>query len=178
MTATWTSPKTWSVGELLTADFLNTHLRDNSEWLYARRIDILHYQDLKTSGTNGATITTGAWRTRELNTEALDTGNFGSLASNQVLLNSGIYLAFFVAPIGSNYNNKARLRNITDSANLVEGTFAGGLVPSIGFGRFTLTAQKTIELQHWIATTGIAGAAMSTGDSELYADLLFVRIGD
>jgi hypothetical protein len=181
MTATWTAPKTWSIGELVTAALLNTHMRDNLEWLYARRMDILHYQDQKASGTNGATITSGAWRTRELNTEVVDTGGFGSVASNQVTLASGIYLAFFVLQIG-NGGNRGRLRNVTDSTNLVDGTTmgptAGNAGPSIGLGRFSLAATKTLELQQWSGTTVQAGLAISTGDVEVYADLLLARIGD
>lgn len=34
MTAVWTPPRTWNVGELVTAGLLNTHLRDNLEFLY------------------------------------------------------------------------------------------------------------------------------------------------
>jgi hypothetical protein len=33
MTAIWTPPRTWTVGELVTAGLLNTHLRDNFEFL-------------------------------------------------------------------------------------------------------------------------------------------------
>lgn len=33
MTAAWTAPRTWVVGELVTAALLNTHLRDNLDWL-------------------------------------------------------------------------------------------------------------------------------------------------
>lgn len=33
MTASWTQPRTWSVGELTTAAFMNQHLRDNLDWL-------------------------------------------------------------------------------------------------------------------------------------------------
>lgn len=32
----WTSPRTWSVGEVLTAALLNTHLRDNLNFLKSR----------------------------------------------------------------------------------------------------------------------------------------------
>lgn len=35
MTATWSVPRTWVVGELVTASLLNTHLRDNLEFLKA-----------------------------------------------------------------------------------------------------------------------------------------------
>lgn len=33
MTATWTQPRTWAVGELTTAAIMNQHLRDNFDWL-------------------------------------------------------------------------------------------------------------------------------------------------
>jgi hypothetical protein len=33
MTATWTQPRTWSVGELTTAALMNTHMRDNFDAL-------------------------------------------------------------------------------------------------------------------------------------------------
>ncbi len=33
MTATWTQPRTWSVGELTTAALMNQHLRDELDWL-------------------------------------------------------------------------------------------------------------------------------------------------
>ncbi|MCA0456134.1 MAG: hypothetical protein LCI00_19305 [Chloroflexi bacterium] len=33
MTAIWTTPKSWATSELLTAALLNTHLRDNLDWL-------------------------------------------------------------------------------------------------------------------------------------------------
>lgn len=33
MPANWSAPRTWSVGELVTAALLNTHLRDNLEFL-------------------------------------------------------------------------------------------------------------------------------------------------
>lgn len=36
MTATWTTPRTWATGEIVTAALLNAHLRDNLEWLKGR----------------------------------------------------------------------------------------------------------------------------------------------
>jgi hypothetical protein len=33
MTATWSSPRSWSVGELVSASLLNQHLRDNLDYL-------------------------------------------------------------------------------------------------------------------------------------------------
>jgi hypothetical protein len=36
MPAIWTLPKTWAVGEIVTAEALNTHLRDNLDYLKLR----------------------------------------------------------------------------------------------------------------------------------------------
>lgn len=36
MTALWTTPKIWSVGEVVTADTMNTHVRDNLDFLKLR----------------------------------------------------------------------------------------------------------------------------------------------
>ena len=36
MTATWTTPRTWATGEVVTAALLNAHLSDNLDYLKAR----------------------------------------------------------------------------------------------------------------------------------------------
>lgn len=38
MTAIWTPPRSWRHGELVTKELLNTHLRDNLDWLKDRPI--------------------------------------------------------------------------------------------------------------------------------------------
>lgn len=42
----WTTPKTWAVDELVTAPLMNTHLRDNLGYLFARPV----VQSVQTSG--------------------------------------------------------------------------------------------------------------------------------
>lgn len=41
MTAIWTSCRTWTTGELVSAALMNTHVRDNLEYLYARSADLI-----------------------------------------------------------------------------------------------------------------------------------------
>lgn len=182
MPATYTAPRTWVVGELVTAAYLNTHLRDMMEYFYSKRLDILHYQDQKTSGTAADNITQATWATRVLNTEVVDTGNFGTLASNQVSLLAGNYLAFFTGNINANVTHQMRLRNVTDSETLATSKSNGASLGAntIGMGRFTISATKTIELQHWHNNGGATagGAPVSTGTNEVYADLLLIRLGD
>src|SRR5690606_33302274 len=50
----WTTPKTWAVDELVTAPVMNTHLRDNLGYLFARPATQL----VQTSGSNHAVLST------------------------------------------------------------------------------------------------------------------------
>ena len=64
MTATWTVPKTWAVGELVTASNLNTHLRNNMEYLRVASAD--NYRgnesaDITTSSTTFIDIDSGKY---------------------------------------------------------------------------------------------------------------------
>jgi hypothetical protein len=60
MTAIWTPPRTWNVGELVTAGLLNTHLRDNLEFLKAQ-IDLpLNFASAASAALYTTTSTTFA----------------------------------------------------------------------------------------------------------------------
>lgn len=137
--------------------------------------------DEKASGTNGGTFTAGAWRTRDLNTEVADTGNHASVASNQITLAAGTYRVRAAAHAYSVQANRIRLRDVTNGVTLatglntkavvVTGIDAGGTI-SVLSGRFKLTAQAVIELQHYCVTTKTTsgfGLPLSSGDVERYA---------
>lgn len=120
---------------------------------------IIVLQDQKTSGTDGGTFTSGAWRTRDLNTEVVDVGGHCSLSSNQFTLDAGTYeIIAFVPGVQCN-SHQARLRNITDSTTTISGTSSFSLATyngetySIITGRFTIAASKAFEIQHICATT-------------------------
>lgn len=125
-----------------------------------RRAEYICLRDEKTSGTNGGTFTSGAWRTRDLNTEAQDTGGNCSLASNQFTLDAGTYRIKAYAPSYQVGSHQTKLRNVTDAADVIlgsterNGTGQATTTLSHVDGRFTITAQKTFELQHQCATTG------------------------
>ena len=51
----WTTPKTWADDELVTANVMNTHIRDNLNVLYERPLDWLNYlpgSDYTTTSTS------------------------------------------------------------------------------------------------------------------------------
>ncbi len=120
----------------------------------------LHYREQQTQNTNGGTFTSGAWRTRVLNTEVTDTDNLGSLSSNQITLAAGTYRVSAIAPAFACDRHQLRLYNVTDSTVLVlgqsENTSSSGTTHTGTahlHGVFTVGASKAIELQHQCQTT-------------------------
>jgi hypothetical protein len=137
-------------------------------------------QETQASGTDGGTFTSGAWRTRGLNTVQHNSIAGASLASNRVTLPAGTYRVRGGAFAFRVNSNAARLYSITASATLLIGSsnYAyssdNGYVESAVVGIFTLGATTVIELQHDCETTfsdrGF-GDAGDTGERELYAHL-------
>lgn len=58
MTAIWTPPRTWTTGEIVTAALLNTHLRDNLEYLKLREDTALNQFSVYSNGSFSTTSTT------------------------------------------------------------------------------------------------------------------------
>lgn len=154
--------------------------------------NLLHVRDQRTSGTNGQTITTGSYQKRELQTSVTNEITSASLASHQITLPAGTYFAEIKCTVGSgsatNINSKIRLYNTTTSATLLSGTGTRFGTVSTGFqvdllhvinGRFTLAGASVLELQDYVnATSGsvLGGVAYTTGDVEVYADVLIWKV--
>lgn len=115
--------------------------------------------DEKSQNTGGGTFTSGAWQTRDLNTEKSDAGGHASVASNQVTLAAGTYVVKVSAPAFHVDRHQLRLRNITDGATTLTGSSAyaraADLAETHSFiaGRFTIAATKVFEVQHRCQTT-------------------------
>jgi len=142
--------------------------------------DLLHVEDQKSSGSAGGTFTSGAWQTRTLNTVVTNLISGASLSSNQVTLPAGRYYFEAHAPAFQVNVHKTQLYNISDTVSIKIGTTedssAADAVTTRSFvsGEFTLTASKTIELQHRCTNTVSSngfGAALSTSGVEVYAAL-------
>ena len=120
---------------------------------------LLHVRDEKASGTPGGTFTTGAWRTRTLNTIKTNEITGASLSSNQITLATGTYYINAMAPGFNLGRHQTALYNITDSSFEIIGSSEYGtastnaVTRSFLNSRFTISAQKTFELQHRCETT-------------------------
>ena len=82
---------------------------------------ILIVVDEKPSATSGGTFTSGAWRTRDLNTVRYNTITGASLASNQITLPAGTYKIRVEAPAAETNLHKCILYDITNSTPAIIG---------------------------------------------------------
>ncbi len=119
--------------------------------------DYVHLYDKKGSGVDGGTSILGAWRTRDLTDEVSDDGNLCTLAANQFTLKAGTYRIFASAPALECNEHQSRLYNVTDAAMEILGMSCwndGGILKastiSVIQGRFTITTQKTFEIQYQV----------------------------
>ena len=122
-------------------------------------ISVARVTDSKTSGTNGGTFTSGAWRTRDLNTIEDDPDSIVTLSSNQFTLGAGTYLIQWSAPVYRVNSHKTQLYDVTGATDLGKGSSEysnnGDSVQTISVGSdvVTLTANNTFEIQHQCQTT-------------------------
>jgi hypothetical protein len=150
--------------------------------------------DEKGVGTGGGTFTSGAWRTRDLNTERYNGITGASLAANRITLPAGTYRVWANAPAGIRAWSsgettywKARLYNITADEEIPYCASESGYryakdddrynVRTIIVGVFTLTVESVIELQHYTTRDQDFGRAASIDSKvEVYAQIELHKI--
>ena len=146
---------------------------------------LLHIQDQKASGTGGGSFANSSWQTRVLNTVLTNEITGASLSSDTITLPAGTYFCEGWATAYYCNLNKAKLRKTNGTATdiLIGSSEVAGA--SIGFtskshisGRFELTEESTIILQHYCNTEGGSyGLATSiTGVVEVYSDIKIWQI--
>ena len=105
--------------------------------------------DEKAISAVGGANASGAFRTRELNTELADPDGIVSILSDQFTLQAGTYLIESRSSLNANANAAhARIRNITDGVTEIVGTLvsqADGGIDLVGI--MTIAAAKVFELQ-------------------------------
>lgn len=146
---------------------------------------ILWVREEQASGTAGGTFTSGAWRTRTLNTVKQNGISGASLASNQITLPAGTYTIEAILPTLNTNSSQGRLQNITDTSTSiigqsgVTGTTAGGFVFVRGIFTVPSSTTKAFEIQHQCTTTRATdgfGFPSSLG-TEVYTEVVIKKIG-
>ena len=144
---------------------------------------VLYAHDEKPAGSQGGSFTTGAWRTRDLNTVQTNTIPGASLSNNQITLPAGTYDIFAVLPAYAVNTHIGKLFSVTDNADLVMGSgeysagAGGAQTSSIVMGRFTLVTESVLELQHRCETSNTFGrAAGNLGTPVTYTKVQIRRV--
>jgi len=144
---------------------------------------LLHVRDEKASANGGSCI--AGTQVRTLNTIITNEITGASLSSNRITLPAGTYYIDAQAPAFFCGRHRIFLYNYTDSSNIIIGlhTYStantgGDVNHSFLYGRFTLTAQKEIELQHSTqvvkASNGL-GLNPTDGLTGIFANVLIWR---
>ena len=137
---------------------LSTNMQNIGNYPY------LEYAWVTAPNAAGQTITANTITTLTIDTEVADTGNFGSITSNQITLSAGTYQfeanthASAATNIGG--NGTLALYNITDNSYVSRGSSQSGGSDNndnpILKGQFTVTTQKTFDLRYYNANAGAA----------------------
>ena len=143
------------------------------------------FQDVKSSG-GGGTFTSGAFRTRDLQTSQFNGITGCSLASNQITLAAGTYIVNAMAPAGYVDQHQTRFYNITDSSVAVIGGNAYNGITSSSVdtysalqGGFTIAGSKVFELQHQCTTTKNGtgfGTNNGFGNGEVFSIVTIAKV--
>ena len=114
--------------------------------------------DQKAYNATGGTLTAGAWRTRDLNTEISDADGIVSISTNQFTLGAGTYTINWQTVTQTTDRGTTRLYNITDTSVEQYGItqFAtGGYTQATILGKdvVTISGAKAFEIQHYTSAT-------------------------
>lgn len=149
----------------------------------ARPLSIAVIEDQQAQNTAGGQFSSGAWRTRVLNTEVADVDGIVSLSSNQITLAAGTYHIIANAPANRCGRHQTRWQNVTDGTTAVLGTSEVTVSTttdqnrSFTEGSFTIAGTKTFEFQHQCETTritdGLGIAANFT--TEVFARVIIMK---
>lgn len=138
------------------------------------------------SGTQSGTFTSGAFRTRAVNTIAVDETGEVTLISDQFTLPAGTYRIQAKAEFFGAAATILRLQNITDVATTLAGLNDHCTVAANSDGhachldgQFTIAATKTFELQQRCGltqTTNGFGVSHSFGINEVFVSIELIKI--
>ncbi|MBX3575961.1 MAG: DUF2793 domain-containing protein [Rhizobiaceae bacterium] len=145
---------------------------------------IAHARDVKTSGTDGGTFTSGARRTRDLNTLTQVVANVVSLSSNQLTIAAGSYAFRWSCPAYRVGGHRSFLRDVTNGADLGVGSSETSAATdatqtrSLGFATATLAGATVVRLEHRSQQTlSTSGFGLSSGIAdEVYSTVEVWRI--
>ena len=147
-----------------------------------------HIQDQKPQNTSGGDFTSGAWRTRTLNTtvSSYDPQSEISLASNQITLEPGTWRIIGSAPTYATNHNQTRVQRISNDTTEIVGecnytnNTNGVLNRSAFSGDIVVVTTDVFEIQHRCDTTRNGNGFGEDDDftTEVFTDVWIFKIAD
>jgi hypothetical protein len=145
------------------------------------------WNDTKTSGTAGGTLTTATWNVRDLNSEIFDPTDMGVLAGNTISIAKGTYFVIAISTAYKVGKNKLRLMDTTGSGTQLvlglnaEASAAGSdNCNAFLLGAFTLAAAGALQIQHYAEATEASdggGRAQSiTSIGETFSAIMLIKL--
>jgi hypothetical protein len=142
---------------------------------------LLHVRKETSVNNDGASVVGD--QVRSINTVVTNEISGASLSSNQITLPAGTFYIIAKAPFRDPGRNRTFLYNDTDSSVAVLGVSTHSSEPNdsgCAFlqGRFTITASKTFELQHYCSTANSTGLGLGTSDgrTQVYTDIQIWKV--
>ena len=143
------------------------------------------FNETQANNTDGGASVATTFTTRVLNTTVVNDITGASLATNQVTLPAGSYIATVFSPLRNTNLTKIRLFNVTDSTNTaigqncnVDSSASVGAVVTLQ-AQFTIAGSKAFAVQYYcqsaVATFGL-GRAVNAGISEIYTTIQIQKI--
>jgi hypothetical protein len=142
--------------------------------------------DEKAQGTDGGTLTSGSWETRDLNLIDFDPQGIVSLAANEFTLQAGTYLVEWETPATKVYDYTSRLYNVTDASVQAVGhsayssALSGDFTVTYATGRayFTIASAKAFRIETRVTTTRSTdgGGQASNFQAERYSSALIKKV--
>lgn len=137
-------------------------------------VNIAILEEQQSQGTDAGTFTSGADRTRVLNTEVSDLAGIVTLSSNQFTLGSGTYYIEWRAPTSTGVgDHQSLLYNVTDTTEVKRGTPEDSAVSSVGSAMVVITSSKAFEIRHRCTSTQ---ASTGLGDASNFGTEVYTRV--
>jgi len=168
--------------------YLQTDGSGALSWATIAGVKLAVIADQKSNNTDGGTFTSGAWRTRDLNTEVYDADSIVSISSNQFTLGAGTYYISWAAPAAGVIRHVSRLYNVTGAASVSQSTnsydYPDPSLPldagySIGSAVIAPTSNTAYEIQHrgesTLSSTGF-GISSGFGTYEQYTTVTILKV--
>lgn len=136
-------------------------------------------EDQKPANTGGGTFTSGAWRTRDLNTEVRDVNGLVTLSANQFTVSQNGWVEFS-CPAYRVQNHQARLYDVTGSNVIAVGSSlynrsSEDIAVNVSLGGGPVTAGHTYRIEHQCKETR-ANTGFGAGTNQSWSPTVFTRV--